>query len=213
MAPPSQRIYRGLREDCPAYAHDTRWTREHYGCRCEAAVLDVQAHSRAMANRRGRGQGWHGRKIVWEPRDGCPAPAHDSRSALAAHGCRCPPALQDRLDHDRRHRKRHKDAINAKRRERERQKVAKRNKQLGRDPGVANYGDTEAMADWVMVERLIKFGPQSDATRYDRWMAISILTTKNQFTVNQIADRTGCSRETVRRYQAWMKGERDEQAQ
>lgn len=187
------RIVHEVRQNCPAPAHDTRHAWEAYGCKCPKARLDMQRHDIEENRKRGLRHGTY--SITHEERPGCPATAHDTRRAYSVYGCRCPKALE---------------VVRAARAADRESAKAKKGPAAPRprkppSSGAPDYDQTEARADWVMVERLVKQGPQPGAIRYDKWMAVGILTDKGELSSGQIGYRVGLNQRSVQRYQKWMR--------
>lgn len=144
-------------------------------------------------------------RIVHEKRDTCSARAHDTARAWKDYRCRCPAAREDYTTVRNRYMKAHAEKIRTAARERARAKV----RELGRDPsrtGPPGYEDMEVYSDWVMADRIVREGPQKDAKRYDKWVAITILTERyKSMTAHAIAKHVGADHRTVQRIRKWMR--------
>lgn len=182
---------REVREDCPAEIHDSARAYQFHRCRCPRAREAKSRENRQRTERRARIANRPVRakapiRIVHEDRPNCPAPAHGTFWAVSRYRCECPEAIEDfqRFRHGPDGQPRGEVSP-----------VARR--------GGYDYELTDDRADWVVAERIVSEGVQPGATRYDRWMAISILWKRN-LSVAVISARVGVSRDTVKRYIKWM---------
>ena len=138
---------------------------------------------------------------AYEVRENCKAEVHDTLRAYQKHKCRCPKAVHvrsvSRTDYYRRNREKVLERV-----KRRQEALAEGAPKL---PAQCHYGKTEEHANWSMAEKIVKEGPQKNATVYDRWLAIQILNNEKRWTNIYIADRVGVSPRAVYRYQAYLK--------
>lgn len=140
-------------------------------------------------------------QMYYGHRDGCISDRHDTARAYDYHRCRCPKAEAAAVKRRREWYERNAERLNLKRRQ--------RRAEAGQSPtgktGNQSYRDPRPRSDIVIVNDLVSGIRRKDASRPDRWHAITILYRSGKYNKRQIADRVGYTWITVHRYIQWLK--------